>query len=898
MRDKVFERLSHWATQHTWRMLLAILAVTLIALALGSRLRISTRWEDLLPENDPIADEFSEIIKQYDSASSIIVVVQGDEDRIKRFADEVAGPISKVKGVKRVTYKLDVDFIRKHGFMLARRKDLLEFKEMFADLSLELFLTKLNDNFEKTYIYSEDEERLSTKEKTDEAIQALDGIKFWLETMRLYFEGKGDPELAKRAVDRIVVGEPYFLSYNRKLLMMIVQPNFPITAEMGKILGTVNGIRRILDEAKRRYLGVEADLTGSIAMQADEYKAIASGMWWTSIIAFLMIITLFIFAFRMFVAPVLAGIVLIVGVIWTSAFATLATGYLNMMTTMFAAILFGLGVDFAIHIISGFTEHRGRGLSIEESVSSSLRKVGPGVFTGAMTTAMALLTITISRTRGMRQFGLIMGMGVFFCMLATFLLLPPLLVLRERRLERKGRATERRFGYEFTSMGRFAEKYSGTGWVGLVLAVLVTLFFGYQANRLEFNYNMLELEPKGMISVEIHDKLIEEFDISPDYALVRAPDLKTAREIVDRAKRYPNIAMVDSITRYLPDIEEQREKAAIIEEIRENLMRLKAPRPIDRSGFENIISQLDRLWMNITEMSSLAFQAGQDRLERKCYDLVADPEDPESRDYIKELISLFSSDHGRGIEALNGFQKDYFGHFRKRLLEMANPEPITLEKLPREILSRYRSKDGKYFLITITPKKAIWNYENLRTFSRQLREISPRATGMPPMFLSLMGYMAKDGKRALILALAAVVVLLLMDFRSLRFTFLALIPLIAGAAWMGGLMKLFGMKLNFNNVIAFPLIIGIGIDDGVHLIHRYRIEGWRRIGTIFSNTGKAILLTSLTTMIGFGSLIFMTHRGMASMGEILVIGIGSCFITTLLILAPAFRTVKFPGPDR
>ena len=895
MRDRIFRRLSYWATRRTRRMLLVILAVTLVALVIGSRLDISTRWEDLLPENDPAAKEFSEIIKQYDSASSIIVVVQGDEEKIKGFADEVAGPISKLEGIKYVKYKLDTDFMRKHGLMLANTKDLERFKRMFSDLSLEGFLKALNDGLEETYVYSGDEEVLSTKEKADKAIQSLDGLKAWLETMRLYFEGEGDPKLAKEAVDRIILGDPYFLSYNRKLLMMIAQPNFPLTAEIGKILKTVNDIRRILNEAKRRYPGVEAELTGDIPMSADEYESTVSGMWWTSIIAFFMIIALFIFAFRMLIAPLLAGVVLIVGVIWTSAFASLTTGYLNIMTTTFAAILLGLGVDFAIHIISSFTEHRGEGLSIEESISSALRKVGPGILTGAMTTAVVLLTIIISRTRGMRQFGLIIGAGILFCMLASFLLLPPLLVLRERRLERRGKTGSGRFGYEFTSMGRFAERYSRTGWMGLILALLLTIFLGYQASGLKFNYNMLELEPKGMISVKIHDRLIEEFDMSPDYALVRAPDLKTAREIVDKAKRYPNIAMVDSITRYLPDPEEQKRRAAIVEEIRENLMRTDRPRPIDRSRFEAILTQLDRLWMNVTELSSLAFQSGQDRLERRCYELVADPDDPKSRDYIKELISLLGSDPKKGVEALNGFQEDYFGYLRETLIGMANPEPIGLETLPEDILNRYISKDGRFFLITIIPKRTVWNFENLKAFSQQLRYISPRATGTPPMFLSLMSYMGQDGKRALILAVVAVVLLLLIDFRSLRFAFLAMIPLIAGAVWMGGLMKLLGMKLDISNIIAFPLIIGIGIDDGVHLIHRYRMEGWQRIGTIFANTGKAILLTSLTTMIGFGSLMFMTHRGMASMGTVLVIGIGSCFITTVLILSPAFRVTRFSG---
>jgi len=129
----------------------------------------------------------------------------------------------------------------------------------------------------------------------------------------------------------------------------------------------------------------------------------------------------------------------------------------------------------------------------------------------------------------------------------------------------------------------------------------------------------------------------------------------------------------------------------------------------------------------------------------------------------------------------------------------------------------------------------------------------------------------------------------MLDFRSLRHTVLAMIPLIFGSAWMLGLMKTFGMMLNIMNVMGLPLIIGIGIDYGVHFIHRYRLEGGDRVFEIFSSTGKAVLLTSITTIIGFASLISLPHRGTASMGLVLVIGIAACFLTSVLILAPAFR---------
>jgi predicted RND superfamily exporter protein len=120
---------------------------------------------------------------------------------------------------------------------------------------------------------------------------------------------------------------------------------------------------------------------------------------------------------------------------------------------------------------------------------------------------------------------------------------------------------------------------------------------------------------------------------------------------------------------------------------------------------------------------------------------------------------------------------------------------------------------------------------------------------------------------------------------------MALVPLAIGSVWMLGLMYLFGMKLNINNYMALPIIIGIGIDDGVHMLHRYMIEGRNSIDKVTKFTGKAILLTSLTTMISFGSIGIASHRGLASMGIVLVLGVGSCFISSAFLL-PALISLR------
>ena len=131
-------------------------------------------------------------------------------------------------------------------------------------------------------------------------------------------------------------------------------------------------------------------------------------------------------------------------------------------------------------------------------------------------------------------------------------------------------------------------------------------------------------------------------------------------------------------------------------------------------------------------------------------------------------------------------------------------------------------------------------------------------------------------------ALIAVFAIVAITFKSLKSALVGMVPIILGAIWMMGLMQLLGMKFDFINVMAVPLVLGIGIDNAIHIIHRYRLE--KNIPLVLRTTGKAVFLTALTTMIGFGSFGFSPHRGLAGMGYVLVIGVAACLITAVFVL--------------
>jgi len=173
----------------------------------------------------------------------------------------------------------------------------------------------------------------------------------------------------------------------------------------------------------------------------------------------------------------------------------------------------------------------------------------------------------------------------------------------------------------------------------------------------------------------------------------------------------------------------------------------------------------------------------------------------------------------------------------------------------------------------------------LQRFTSDLDKVSNKATGMPPVMQELIRVIGNDGKNAALLTVFVVFLLLWLDFRSFKYAVIAMMPLVAGVIWMVGLMHLIGMQLTVVNVMGLPLIFGIGIDYGVHIVHRWRIEGSKKVKQIFASTGKAIFLTSITTMLAFGSLVFSIWRGFGSLGAAMFIGVGACFLSTAIILA-------------
>jgi len=532
---------------------------------------------------------------------------------------------------------------------------------------------------------------------------------------------------------------------------------------------------------------------------------------------------------------------------------------------------------------------RTQGLSLEEATLAGLEKSGKGVSTGAITTAVAFLALMIGDSRAMSELGLVTAIGLLAVMISTFVALPTFLVVRERSKERKrakkGIKEQPPRDITFKALGKTGSFIQDYPWSSIAAVVVITILLAFSAGKITFNHNMMDLEAEGLPSIMLQDTVQDKFDLSMDFAYLVSESVEESRALKEKAKDLPSVATVDDISSFLPSMEEQAERIPHILEVRD-LMSQAHISPLRTKDMATVRQEIERLEMNVMEFQSMAFLGGQDKVFARTTEIVGDIEGTPSNTIFTRLYQLMDQGDKLVSDRLNAFQDAYADYFAASVINMTNTDPLTLDVLPVSIVDRYASKDRSLFLTTVLPSGNIYQDRLfLEQFAGELETVSDRTTGMPPIMNALIEIIGRDGRNAAILTLVLVYLILLMDFRSFGYAIAALLPLAVGAIWMIGLMQLFGLQIDMMNVMALPLILGIGIDDGVHAVHRWRLEGSRPAYTVMSSTGKAILLTTLTTMLAFGSMAFSPFRGYASLSYALIFGVGACFLTTVIILS-------------
>jgi predicted RND superfamily exporter protein len=557
------------------------------------------------------------------------------------------------------------------------------------------------------------------------------------------------------------------------------------------------------------------------------------------LISFVGVNILFFFVFRKFRFLFLMLLPLAMALIWTFGLLQLIYGHVNILTGAFAAVLLGLGIDFAIHLLNLYVG-AGQSQDHARALHLALTQSGRAILMGGLTTAAAFFALGISSFRGFQELGIITGIGILACLAAMLVVLPALLTWQQGRGVSSGSARPiPNFGLNYLIPPVVAHPRR------IVLFNLVLLAaLAIAALDVSFEDDLSTLRPRrdGRMAVE---KEVESILEGASGYVLLVMEGKDDETLLNRAWR------LDKALAELQDAEQLSHYRSIL---------AYWPSP------ENQRLALDFYHRYADELNPDRIEATfKKALEENGFQFL-----PEYTSYLNWLKTLVRP-KGR-VDRQN---------FKKANLEQLL-DPFLTGQGPRRKLFTF-----------VFPREGLWDKNDLARLSKNLRKKALesgldgskwRLAGWPILTDHLKGLVWRDLGDSLILAGLAIAVALLLALRNPFSAALAAIPLAGGVVAMLGVMALLSIRFNYANFIVLPLIVGIGIDDGIHIVHRWRQDSKEKLPMVLNRIGRAIVLTSLTTTIGFGSLVSSHYPGLRSIGWVTALGILTCLLAALILL--------------
>jgi hopanoid biosynthesis associated RND transporter like protein HpnN len=617
----------------------------------------------------------------------------------------------------------------------------------------------------------------------------------------------------------------------------------------------IAALRQLAAETQQRHPGVKVGLSGLPVIEHDEMLSSERSMTAATLLSFFGVLAVMIVAFGGWRHSTMAMGVLTAAMVCTCGGVALAVGHVNVLTIAFGSILFGMGIDYGIYFIAQYLRERKHTELTDVALTRTARLIGPGILAGAATSTISFLAAGMTDFPGVAQLGLIAAAGIMLCWLAQSTVLPALIRLTDRDGPRRDLP-------EPLNLRRWLRPLYVRPKIALACCAGLTVLMAVGLGELRYDYNLLNLQPEGLESVDLEHKLFQQANRSAWFALsvCDSPDEVLARR--EAFLKLPSVERVEEIITKLP--RDCASKQPWVERIHRRLVNLPpAAPPIP-------VMPLDELRQMLVGMESLC---------------AAMPEGRQAAAGLRQLGELLTritpeEYHGRVGRYQQALAADLLGHLQA-LRAASSPEPPALADLPPGVLTRFVGRNGRHAM-RVYSKSNIWEMAPMGRFVAEVRSIDPEATGNPMQVFEATREMKRSFEHAACYALLAIVPVLLLDFRRLNHLLLAALPMSIGLLQTLGLMGWLDIPLNPANMIFLPLTLGLGMDTGINLIHEFRRQGSR-----YRGAGNAVLVAvcvnSLTTMVGFGALMIAQHRGLQSLGRVLTISMGFSILNSLML---------------
>jgi len=637
---------------------------------------------------------------------------------------------------------------------------------------------------------------------------------------------------------------------------------------------TLLGLREAIAELGfDRSDDVRVRTTGTFPLAYEESQHVLQQVTWAGLASLGLVTIILLFGLGCLRLVICSVITLLVGLVWTAGFAAVAIGHLNLISIAFGVLFIGLGVDFAIHVCVQFSDHLGKGASPEAALRDAAASVGGSLVICALTTAIAFYSFVPTDFSGVGELGLIAGTGMFIALFTNFTLLPATIS-------------------KFASRSRIRTISGAPEWVANLFALpiryarsvlIVTAVLSVGALWLlpstHFDTNPLHVRDPSTDSVQVFNEILEDGDAYAWNLNVVADDLSSARETASHLDELPEVRFAVTLSSFVP--EDQEPKLDILDEAALMLLPSLDEEP------------------SVTETSAAQVRKDIDKLEKTLATLAAGDHDKALVDSSRHLMGSLhrlkerleaGSDESADLEKLH---RVLFASLpeRLRLLRGAlQTDSVELSDIPERLKQRMVGKDGSV-RIEVFPEGNLNEKSALEEYVASVQSVDADAYGEGLLIVDSGRVVIQALQQALLTAGILIALILAVLWRNLLDSFLVVAPLILATVFTVACSVILKIPFNFANVIIVPLLLGVGIVYSIHMVHRVRAGELPDGNLLHTGTARAVLLSALTTMASFGTLGFSSHLGMASLGQLLALGIALVLLCNLVVL-PALVEVS------
>lgn len=576
---------------------------------------------------------------------------------------------------------------------------------------------------------------------------------------------------------------------------------------------------------------LEVHFAGGVQDLIDEHEALIEDLLLSTVLVCVLVALAMLVYFRSLLGTLSLILALFLGTVCTFGAGYFLVGYLNANSAFMASIVIGNGINFGIILLARFMEERRKRKEAPRSIFIAVQKTASATAVAALAAGLAYGSLILTSFRGFRQFGILGFTGMALCWIATYAFMPSFMVLLYR------------FGFFRKPVKRSKARF--TGWIAkLVDKRPDAILAGTAAITLMSLASLVSIGPD----------LIE-------------TDMKKLRnkKSAESGSMYWGNYVDDLFNRYLLPVvilpKDPKDTLPIAEEVR------KAKEADGKNSY-------------IVNVSTLEDYVPRNQEEK-----------------LRVLHQIDTLLPRQLLAQLSPAEKD----LARSLLSESSFKKFSADDLPELVRSKFRERDGtlgKLVLVEPSLSSELQKSGNLIHFVHSVRDAADRiaqgtaVAGTLPVTSDLFESIVKDGPKATLFAFIAVFLLIVLLFREMRTIVFCSFALLMGILWLFGYVLIFHQKINFLNFIALPITFGIGVDYGVNIFQRYRIENRSGILPVLRQTGGAVLLASLTTVTGYGSLLIASNQAFVSFGKLAVLGEFTCVFAAVVSLPALIRLLE------